>query len=88
MAVIVELPADIEERLRSSSRDLETEGKEAMLIELYRQDKVTRYDLSLALDLNRFEVDGLLNKHGVTEDLPSLEEFEQDYQLLKRLLDR
>ena len=38
MSVTVELPADVEKRLRAESPDLESEAKEAMLVELYRQD--------------------------------------------------
>ena len=76
MAVTVELPADVEQRLRAETPDLESEAKEAMLVELYRQDKLSHHELSLALGLDRFEVDGVLKKHKVTEDLPTDEEYE------------
>jgi hypothetical protein len=76
MAVIVELPAEVEQRLRAETADLESEAKEAMLVELYRQDKLTHHELSLALGLDRFETDAILKKHNVTEDLPTVEEYE------------
>ena len=76
MAVIVELPADVEQRLRAESPDLESEAKEAMLVELYRQDKLSHYELSQALGLERFETDAVLKKHNVTEDLPTDEEYD------------
>lgn len=88
MVVNVELPAEVELRLRAESPDLESDAKEAMLVELYRQDKISHYELSLALGLDRFETDGVLKKHNVTEGLPSLEELEEDLQHLRQLLNR
>lgn len=76
MAIIVELPADMEKRLRAETPDLESEAKEAMLVELYRQDKLSHYELSQALGLERFEIDAVLKKHHVTEDLPTDEQYE------------
>lgn len=74
MAVTIQLPADVELRLRTQNPNLDTEAKEAMLVELYRQDKLAHSELAQALGLDRFEVDGLLKKHHVIEDLPSNEE--------------
>ena len=78
MSVQIDLPPEIERRLRAESADLDAEAREAMLVELYRQDKITRYQLSLGLGLSRFETDAVLKKHNVTEDLPTLEELEED----------
>lgn len=86
MAITIELSADVERRLRSMSPDLEAEAKEAMLVALYRQAKLTRYELAQALDLSRFETDGVLKKHGVTEDLPTREELEHDLEQARKLL--
>jgi hypothetical protein len=88
MAVTVELPDDVERKLRAASPDLESAAKEAMLVELYRQEKLTRYDLSQALELNRSETDALLKKHKVTDDLPTLEELEEDLRMARSLMDR
>lgn len=86
MAVTVELPADVEKRLRAESPDLEADAKEAMLVELYRQAKLSHYELSLALGLDRFETDGVLKKHNVTEDLPTAEEIEEGLRHLRQLV--
>jgi hypothetical protein len=88
MAVTIELPAEVELRLRQQSLNLDLEAKQAMLVELYRQDKVTRFELSQALGLSRFEIDALLKKHKVTEDLPTLEELEEDLRVARSLLER
>lgn len=88
MSVTIHLPVDVERRLRAESADLDLEAKEAMLVELYRQAKLTRYELSQALGLNRFETDGILKKHAVTEDLPTPEELEQDLEQARKLMRR
>jgi hypothetical protein len=86
MAVTIQLPVEIERRLRSNISDLDSEAKAAMLIELYRREKITRYELSLALDLSRFETDALLKKHNVCEDLPTSQEAEEDLRQARNLL--
>ena len=86
MALTIQLPSEIEQALRRKLGDLDRAAKEAFLVELYRQDKLTRYELSQALGLDRFETDVLLKKHNVTEDLPSAEELAQDLKRLDQLL--
>jgi Uncharacterised protein family (UPF0175) len=69
MAVTFDLPNDIEQHLRDELGDLGQTAKEAMLVELYRQQKITQVDLSRALGISRIEAEGVLKKHQVTEDL-------------------
>ncbi|MDZ4659084.1 MAG: UPF0175 family protein [Bythopirellula sp.] len=88
MAVTIQLPTDVEQSLRADNPDFDAEAKEALLIELYRQEKLTRYELSLALDINRFETDALLKKHKVTIDLPTPEEMEEDLRRARELFGR
>jgi hypothetical protein len=86
MAVTIELPTEIEESLRRELGDLDRVAKEALLLELYRQDTLTRYELSLTLGLDRFETDALLKKHHVTEDLPTPEELAEDLRRLTQVV--
>jgi predicted HTH domain antitoxin len=88
MTVSFHLPADLEKQFRHEFPDLDHEAKEAMLIEFYRQDKLSRYELSQALGISRFETDAVLKKHNVTEDLPTSEELEEDLRQAMRLVDR
>jgi predicted HTH domain antitoxin len=76
MALTIQLPDDIERDLRRDLGNLDQAAKEAMLIELYRQDNVSQHQLSQALGLDRFETEALLKKHNVTEDLPTDEEYD------------
>ncbi len=86
MAVTVELPADLEQRLREETPDLESHAKEAMLVELYRQEKLTRFELSQALGLDRFETDAVLKKHKVALDLPTSEEIDEGLRRLRKIV--
>jgi predicted HTH domain antitoxin len=86
MAVTIELPPDVEQRLRNENPDLDAQAKEAILVELYRQEKLTHFELSRALGLDRFETDAVLKKHNVTVDLPTPEELETDLRGLRQIV--
>jgi len=82
MALTIQLPAELERTLRQEFTDLDQAAKEALLVELYRQDKITQYELGQALGLEPLEIDALLKKHNVTEDLPTTEELAEDFRQL------
>ena len=86
MAVTIDLPPDVEQRLRAENVDLDGAVKEAMLVELYRQEKLTHYELSQALGLDRFEADAVLKKHNVTIDLPTPEELDANLRRLREIV--
>ncbi len=88
MSITFGLPPDLEQNLREKLGDLDQAVKQAALIELYREDKISQRDLGQALNLDRFEVDALLKKHNVTEDLPTLEELNRDFEKLSRLVEK
>lgn len=88
MAIAFELPGGIEQRLRRDYTDVNQAAKEATLVEFYRQSKISHYELSQALGLSRCETDGVLNRHGVTEDLLTSEEHEAQLAGLRELLKR
>jgi predicted HTH domain antitoxin len=85
MAVSFQLPPELEQNLRHNLKDLEGAAKEALLVTLYRQGKLTHLALSQALGLDRFETEDLLHKHNVTEDLGTLEDHLQDAKTLEKL---
>jgi Uncharacterised protein family (UPF0175) len=72
MSVCIELPTELETELRRQIVDLDRAAKEALLVDLYRQERITSHELASALGIDRFAADELLSRHGVTEDLPSL----------------
>ena len=85
MAVSFQLPTDLEHELRSRLRDLDAEAKEALLVALYRQRKLSHLALSKALGLDRFETEDVLRKHKVTEDLGTVEDYLSDAATLANL---
>jgi len=87
MAITFDLPSEIERHLRESVSNLDQTAKEAVLVELYRQGKLTQYELCRTLSLTRLEIETLLKRHGVTEDLPTADEIADDVNNLRRLLE-
>jgi len=86
MSISFELPVAIEEQLRRDHADLDVVAKEAALVELYRQGRITQHQLGLSLDKSRFEVEELLKRHKVTEDLDTAEQVAEQITILRRLL--
>jgi hypothetical protein len=86
MPVTFELPAAIEGQLRGQWDDFDAVAKEAALVELYRQAKLTHHQLAIALGLDRFAVDQLLKRHQVTEDLVSAEALGSQVATLRKLV--
>jgi hypothetical protein len=66
MSIRFELPKDIEEQIRDEGTDLGDEAREAYLVALYRQDRITHHQLGQALGLGRGEVDAVLRRHQVS----------------------
>ena len=62
MSVTIQLPTDVEQRLRAQNPNLDAEAKEAMLVEMFRQERLTRHELAISLGINRFETDAVLKK--------------------------
>jgi hypothetical protein len=75
MSVTFDLPASIEQALRHELGNLDQAAKEAALVELYRQEKLTHHELSQSLGLDRLETEAILKKHNVTEDLLTSEQY-------------
>ena len=88
MAITFELPAMIERQLRGKWADFDAVAKEAALVELYRQTKLTHYQLATALGLDRFAADELLKRHQVTEDFLSAEALGSQIATLRKLVDQ
>lgn len=86
MSISFSLPENVEQHLRERLGDLDQVAKEAALVELYRQEALTHHQLATALGLGRFETDGLLKRHGVTEDSMTIEEHRAQVEALERLL--
>jgi predicted HTH domain antitoxin len=86
MAVTIQLPTDLEQRLRAESPNLDTEAREAVALDLFRRGKVSHYELSKVLGLDRFETDAYLKRHNVVEGSLTMEDLDEQAQTLDRVL--
>ena len=82
MTISFELPQNIQQRARTNGADLNREAKEAYLVELYRQERITRDDLSEALGLSFHQTEELLKERGVGDDF-TFEEFQAERAFLR-----
>lgn len=88
MSVSINLPPTLEESLRRDIADLDQVAKESLLVELYRHERITKHQLATALGIDRFAANDVLNRFGVTEDLPTLEEIERQVETIEGKLPR
>jgi predicted HTH domain antitoxin len=83
--VRLDLPPDVEQRLRREASDLSEEVKEAYVLELFRRGKLSHYELSRILGFDRFETDAYLKRHNIFEGSLTQEDLEADFQTLRKL---
>lgn len=88
MTITFEIPPYVEDVLRSAGQDPSQAVREAAFVEPYRQNRITKHELGQALGLSRLEMDGLLKRYNVTEDLPTPEEYAAEIEGLNKLLPR
>jgi predicted HTH domain antitoxin len=86
MAVTIQLPPEIEERLKAQSKDLSADLREAAALELFRQGKLSHYELSQVLGLDRFETDAYLKRHNVYEGSLTMEDLEEQSRTSERVM--
>lgn len=86
MAVTFQLPADVERRLRAQLPDLDEEVREASALELFRRGKLSHYELSQVLGLDRFETDAYLKRHNVYEGSLTMEDLNEQAKTLDKVL--
>ena len=85
LTVRLNLPPDVEEKLRQETPDLDNDVKEAYALELFRRGKLSHYELSRVLGLDRFETDAYLKHHNVFEGSLTSEDLEADLNTLRDL---
>jgi hypothetical protein len=88
MSVCINLPSALEAQLRRDVQDLDQTAKEALLVDLYRRGIITHHELAESLGRARFQVEVLLGRYGVVEDLPTAEHVLQEAAELESRLAR
>ncbi len=88
MTISFTVSSNVEGVLGQHGQDPSVAAKEATLVELYRQDKISRAELSDSLGISRIETDAILKRHHVIEDLPTQQEYEADLAAIRTQLDQ
>lgn len=84
--VTIELPAELEDKLRRETSNLEKDVREAYALQLFREGKLSHFELSQMLGLDRFETDAYLQRHRVYEGSLTMEDLASDRSTLEDLL--
>jgi predicted HTH domain antitoxin len=87
ISVIVNLPPEVEERLRAESGDLSSAIRESFAINLFRRGILTHHELGQELGIDRFATDALLKRNEVTEYSLTHEDIDADVNSLKDFLE-
>ena len=85
VTVTFELPPEIEERLRSEGANLSAGAREAFALELYRQERLSHYELAQMLNLDQVATSELLQRHRIYRGALGMEDLEADRQTLEQL---
>ena len=59
MNISFEIPQDIEQQLRANGLDINRQAKEAYLVNLYREERISHRQLGEALGLSRYQTGGI-----------------------------
>ena len=86
LTITLNLPTEIERKVRAETTDLDADVKEAYALELFRRGKLSHYELSQVLGLDRFETDAYLKRRNVYEGSLTMEDLEADRKRLDELM--
>ncbi len=84
MAIHIEISPSLEAKLEAKLGNLPAAATEALMVELYRQGHISHGEFAQSLGLSRYEADGVLKRHGVTEDLLTSGELESQVEGLRK----
>ena len=85
MAITLDLPQDIESQLAEQWPDLPRKALEALAVQGYRQEVLTRRQVGELLGLDRWGVETFLAEHGAHRHY-SVKDLKQDIETNRRLL--
>jgi len=84
--VSLDFPLDVEEKVRQQTPNLAADVKEAYALELFRRGKLSHYELSRVLGLDRVETDAWLKQRQVYEGSLTMADLELDRHTVDRVM--
>jgi predicted HTH domain antitoxin len=88
MSITFSLTERLENALREEHVDLAHMAREATLVALFREGKISTGQMAECLGTSRYEVDGILKRHNVTEDLLTWDELQEQVRGLRESLEQ
>ena len=85
LTVTLDLPAEVEAELRAEGADPGVAAREALLVSRYRRGRMSHVALARALGVDRAGAEVVLRRHGVVEDLGTLEDYLAEVESMKCL---
>lgn len=85
MTISIDLPPNIEARLRAEFLNLDEVAKLGLAIEAYREAKLSLGQFAELLGISQYEADGVLKRRGVMLDLTEAE-LATERETLRRLI--
>jgi predicted HTH domain antitoxin len=90
MSLIIKLdvPKEIEAKIRSQSTAIDAEVREAFALELYRRGRLEFHDLSQMLGLDHIQTSELLQRNRIYRGSLTAEDIESDRRTLAALFNK
>lgn len=85
MIIRFDIPEEIEQQLSASVPDLNADAREAYLVNLYREDRITHHQLGEALGTSRLETEAVLKRHKVSSGVTAEELRDQAHSFRARM---
>ena len=86
LKVTIDLPSDVEEKLRRETPDLDADIREAYALEIFRRGRLSHYEFSRVLGLDRTATDAWLKRHKVFEGSLTMADLDDDRRTLDRAI--
>ena len=86
MAISFEQPTQVERRLSDAGPDLDRMEKIAVALDLFRNERITQYELGQMLGLDRFETNAMLVNRNEFAQCLTIEDIESDLRTIKTVL--
>ena len=84
--VSINLPPELDERIRRSVSDLSADARETYLLELYRRGLLDHVELSAALGFDRFQTSALLQHRKIYEGSQTMGDIDDDRRAIEQYM--